>query len=65
MVFGQIPVPPAVGNPSVPLVPGAYRSQQTKQPNFHLVLLQILFFVWFLNNKAFHNLIYYCRQLKV
>ncbi|KRF97552.1 uncharacterized protein Dwil_GK27182, partial [Drosophila willistoni] len=25
MVFGQIPAPPAIGNSSVPLVPGAYR----------------------------------------
>lgn len=49
MVFGQIPAPPAaVGNSSVPLVPGAYRSQQQtnknqQQPNLHLILLEIVF----------------------
>jgi len=45
MVFGQIPAPPAaVGNPSVPLVPGAYRSQTTKkyQKSFTAKILILL-----------------------
>lgn len=46
MVFGQIPAPPAVGNSSVPLVPGAYRSQKTKKPN-HIFIFKS--FTCFLN----------------
>lgn len=44
MVFGQIPAPPAaVGNPSVPLVPGAYRSQTTNKKYQKSFTAKILF----------------------
>lgn len=54
MVFGQISVPPVVGNPSVPLVPGSHRSTNIIKNQFsrNIMFSFIVFYLKFNNQLA-------------